>query len=60
MICMTEQRIPNGTPVNVTHDLGTETGTVIGTTHGTDHVRYDVRFADGTISSWGAHRVVPA
>lgn len=55
-------RIPNGTVVVVTTELGDENGIVLGSTNivipGEKHL-YTVLFEDGTSSTWGSHVVRP-
>lgn len=59
---MTPARIPNGTRVVVTHDLGEEVATVLsGRTFpepvGGNVHQYDIQFDDGTQSMWGSNFV---
>lgn len=56
---MTTNRIPNGTLVNVRHDLGIEAGMVIGSMNPCpgETQMYTVEFMDRTISTWPAFRV---
>lgn len=56
---MTTNRIPNGTQVTVTHDLGVELGTVIGSINVLPgEIRtYTIEFTDRTISTWPAFHV---
>jgi hypothetical protein len=56
---MNSSKIPNGTDVIVRHETGQEAGVVVSSTNGRVQ-QYTVRFADGTVSSWGAHRVTVA
>lgn len=56
---MTTNKIPNGTLVNVRHELGTEMGMIIGAmnpAHGETQM-YTVEFFDRTVSTWPAFRV---
>lgn len=50
---------PNGTPVIVTHDLGTENGVILSATFAllTEQVTYTIQFPDSTISTWAARSV---
>ncbi len=56
---MTTTAIPNGTAVLIETDLGLEPATVLSHSNALrgEQVRYTVRFADRTQSSWGEARV---